>query len=49
MTNYPSGTVLTCSHDDCPCRIRVEVECHCAGGDEAYMCTCGAPMTPVDA
>jgi hypothetical protein len=27
VSEYPSGTVLTCSHDDCSCRVRIEVEC----------------------
>ena len=47
MTSYPDGTVLTCTHDDCGCRVRVESECHCAGAGEAYKCTCGAPMVEV--
>lgn len=44
MTERPQGTVLTCSHGDCGCRIRVEAECHCEGAGGAYVCTCGAPM-----
>jgi hypothetical protein len=47
MTSYPRGTVLTCVHDDCGCRVRVETECHCAGAGEAYKCTCGALMVGV--
>ena len=47
MTIYSRGTVLTCTHDDCGCRIRVESECHCADAGKAYQCTCGAPMVEV--
>jgi hypothetical protein len=47
MTEYPQGTVLTCTHDDCPCRIRIETECHCESAGEPYRCTCGAAMVPV--
>jgi hypothetical protein len=46
MRNYEEGTLLTCVHDDCPCRVRVEVECHCDDAGEAYRCTCGAEMVP---
>jgi len=49
MTNYAQGTVLTCSHEDCGCRVRVEEECHCAGAGDAYRCSCGADMVPVEA
>ncbi|WP_102143557.1 metallothionein [Mycobacterium hubeiense] len=48
MANYESGTLLTCSHIGCPCRLRVEVECHCSGATESYRCTCGAEMVPVE-
>lgn len=47
MPNYPTGTVLTCGHGDCGCRIRIEAECHCAGADGSYVCSCGAPMVEV--
>ena len=47
MTSYPAGTVLTCTHDDCLCRIRVETECDCPDAGAAYTCTCGAPMVEV--
>lgn len=49
MANYLPGTLLTCTHNDCPCRIRVEVECHCTDVGDAYRCTCGAEMAPVEA
>jgi hypothetical protein len=47
MTEYPPGTVLTCTHEDCPCRVRIESECHCQSAGEPYRCTCGAPMVAV--
>jgi len=47
MTNWPEGTVLTCVHEDCRCRIRIESECHCADAGTAYVCTCGVPMIEV--
>ena len=46
--SYATGTVLTCTHDDCPCRIRIETECHCPETGQAYRCSCGADMVPVD-
>jgi hypothetical protein len=39
--------VLTCSHEDCHCRVRIEAECHCANAGDAYICTCGAAMVEV--
>ena len=42
-----AGTLLTCGHDGCGCRVRIEVECHCAGTDQAYRCTCGDEMVAV--
>lgn len=47
MTVVPAGTVLTCAHEGCGCRIRVETECHCKGPESSYKCTCGADMVPV--
>jgi metallothionein len=48
MENYPGGTLLTCTHDECPCRVRVEVDCHCADSGKPYRCTCGTEMVAVD-
>jgi hypothetical protein len=48
MTDYPRGTVLTCTHEDCPCRVRIETECHCASAGEPYRCTCGATMVAAE-
>ena len=47
MIQYAEGTVLTCTHEDCPCRVRVETACHCPTAGEPYRCTCGAPMVEV--
>ena len=47
MEDYQPGTVLTCAHDGCGCRLRVEEVCDCPGGGQAYRCTCGAEMVPV--
>ena len=45
MGSYPPGALQTCIHDDCGCRVRVEVECTCPdAGDYPYRCTCGAVM-----
>jgi len=42
-----TGTVLTCTHEDCGCRVRVEVECDCPDAGGPYQCTCGAEMVAV--
>lgn len=47
MTNYDAGTLLTCGHEGCGCRVRIEVPCHCSGAGEPYRCTCGDELTPV--
>ena len=47
MTEYARGAVLTCSHGDCDCRVRIESECHCSDAGSPYVCTCGAPMVEV--
>jgi hypothetical protein len=47
MTPITEGTVLTCSHSDCGCRIRIETECHCPDAGQPYTCSCGAPMIEV--
>jgi len=47
MTEYTEGTVLTCSHSDCGCRIRIESACDCPDAGAAYVCTCGAQMVEV--
>jgi hypothetical protein len=33
-----TGTILTCTNDDCGCRLRIEVPC--PHGD-TYTCACG--------
>jgi metallothionein len=49
MTEYTKGTVLTCAHADCNCRVVIEAECHCtdAASTSTYMCACGTPLLPV--
>ena len=47
MANYATGTVLTCSHGECGCRVRIESECHCPHADESYVCRCGEVMVEV--
>jgi metallothionein len=49
MGSYEAGTLLTCKHEGCGCRVRIEAECHCADAVEAYRCSCGTEMVPVDA
>jgi hypothetical protein len=44
--SYEAGTVLSCGHDGCGCRVRIEVPCHCPG-DQAYVCKCGDEMVVV--
>jgi hypothetical protein len=41
-----AGTLLSCGHDGCGCRVRIEVACHCSG-DQAYVCKCGDEMVEV--
>ncbi len=47
MADYETGTLLTCGHGDCGCRVRIESACNCPGAGEAYRCTCGAELVPV--
>jgi metallothionein len=47
MGSYPPGTLLTCTHDECGCRVRVEAECSCADAGDPYRCTCGTEMVQV--
>ncbi|MGQ0778983.1 MAG: hypothetical protein ACT4NY_31990 [Pseudonocardiales bacterium] len=47
MTQYSQGTVLTCEHEECSCRVRIDEECHCLPEGQVYICACGAPMVEV--
>jgi hypothetical protein len=47
MGSQAAGTVLTCGHEGCGCRVLIESECNCAGAEQAYRCSCGADMVPV--
>jgi hypothetical protein len=40
------GTVLTCTNDDCGCRLQVMAPC--PHGDD-YTCACGHALAAVDA
>lgn len=42
--------VLTCPHEGCNCRVRIESECHYPDvtGESQYTCACGAPLVPVN-
>jgi hypothetical protein len=48
MATYEEGTLLTCGHEGCGCRVRIEVPCHCSGAGEPYRCTCGDELTLVE-
>ncbi len=44
-TEFTEGTVLTCTHADCGCRVLVQRACHCqTEAGATYSCACGAPM-----
>jgi len=46
--DFPAGTVLTCTHEDCGCRLVVQQACNCSSADGAtYTCSCGTPMVKV--
>jgi hypothetical protein len=43
-TQYSKGTVLTCAHEGCGCRVCIDKECQCPSGERVYTCACGAPL-----
>ena len=48
MGSYSEGTVLTCTHEDCDCRVLIQAACHCEGADQSkFRCGCGAELVPV--
>ena len=47
MTQYSKGTVLTCEHEGCGCRVRIDEECNCPSSGQTYICACGAPLIEV--
>jgi hypothetical protein len=49
VSTYKKGTVLSCAHKDCNCRLLIQEECHCEGvtDDSIYRCVCGSELTPV--
>ncbi len=49
MSTIPAGTLLTCGHGGCGCRVRIEEACGCSGAETGtYTCVCGAELVPVD-
>ncbi|MDQ1515366.1 MAG: metallothionein [Actinomycetota bacterium] len=48
MATVAQGTVLTCGHEGCGCRVVVQEVCNCPGGGESYTCICGSPLVPVE-
>ena len=47
-TTYAVGTVLTCTHEGCGCRVLIQESCHCEGAENSnYTCACGATLVPV--
>lgn len=47
MAKFEAGSVLTCGHSGCGCRVVIQEVCECPGGGESYTCICGSPLTPV--
>ncbi|HTW08283.1 MAG TPA: metallothionein [Acidimicrobiales bacterium] len=46
MSRYQAGTIMTCTHEECHCRVVIVDECDCPGvaEDKTYMCACGTPL-----
>lgn len=40
-----SGVILTCTNDECRCRLRIEVPCPHGDG---YTCACGHPFVDAE-
>jgi len=51
MTKYTEGTVLTCTHQECDCRVLVQVQCHCpeVTDESTYQCVCGTELVLAEA
>jgi len=51
MTKYTEGTVLTCTHQECDCRVLVQAQCHCpeVTDESTYQCVCGTELVPAEA
>lgn len=41
MATNEAGTILTCTDDSCPCRLRIEEP---GPHGDTYTCACGHPM-----
>jgi hypothetical protein len=48
MATVAQGTVLSCGHEGCGCRVVIQEECHCTPDGTAYICICGSPLEPVE-
>ena len=48
MGRHKAGKLLTCAHEGCGCRVRIETECHCPNAGGTYQCSCGAELVPVN-
>ena len=46
MTEFTKGSVLTCAHEDCGCRVLIQEQCHCdpVTAESTYTCVCGSPL-----
>lgn len=42
-TKNTAGTVLTCTNDDCSCRLEIKQPCP---HGSTYTCACGHPFEP---
>ena len=48
MAKFERGVLLTCPHEGCGCRVRIEEVYDCPGGRDYYTCVCGAQMVVVE-
>jgi hypothetical protein len=48
VAKFEKGVLLTCPHEGCGCRVRVEEVCDCPGGGDHYTCVCGAEMVIIE-
>ena len=51
MSKYAGGTILTCTHEDCNCRVLIQAERHCpeVTDESTHRCSCGAEPVPAEA
>jgi hypothetical protein len=48
VARFEKGVLLTCPHEGCGCRVRVEEVRECRADGDHYTCVCGAPMVVVE-